>query len=207
MKRSQLNISIDPELLRKIKESARKSGKSIAGYVSDSCTKQIEVSSTQSTDSRFSIIEARLQSIEKSLSLLFSGSQKRTPFTPQEAKNCNKFIKAIFRKELRKKNYKSASDGWNDLISHINCFDQWNDMYTYKLKESLFFEHGDPLTSDEMNLLTKGKECPCPIRTGLINWINNKSYGQCCCSDKIFPSQQTICEKGAHLIKELYVET
>ena len=204
MKRNQLNINIDHELLQKIKESARKSGKSITGFVSDCCLNKVEESSSQSIDSRFSTIEKRLQSIENTLSLLVPGRQKITPFTPQEAKKCNEFIKAIFEKELKKKKYKSIKDGWNDLISHINCFDQWNDIYTLRLKESLFIEHGDPLSSDEMNLLTKGKECPCPIRTGLINWINNANQGQCCCSDKSFPSQQTICEKGSKLLEELY---
>jgi len=57
-------------------------------------------------------------------------------------------------------------------------------------------EHGQPLSSDEMNLLTKGKEYPFSIRTGLINWINIADQGQCCCSDKGFPSQQDICEKA-----------
>ena len=97
----------------------------------------------------------------------------------------------------------SIKDAWNDLITHIQCFDQWNDTYTFRLKDSLFIEHGDPLSHNEMNLLTKGKECPCPIRTGLINWINNANQGQCCCSDKSFPSQQTICEKGSALIKDI----
>ena len=91
-----------------------------------------------------------------------------------------------------------------DLISHSQYFEQWNDRYTLRLKESLFIEHGDPFSHNEMNLLTKGKECPCPIRTGLINWINNANPGQCCCSDKSFPSQQTICEKGSKLVDDIY---
>ena len=42
MKRNQLNINIEPELLQKIKESARKSGKSITRYVSECCSKYVE---------------------------------------------------------------------------------------------------------------------------------------------------------------------
>ena len=204
MKRNQLNINIDHELLQKIKESARKSGKSITRYVSDCCSKYVEDCSAQSFDSRILSIELRLKSIESTLSLLVSSPQKNTPFTKTEATNCNQFIKAIFLKELQRKQYISIKDGWNDLIMHINCFDQWNDLYTLRLKESIFIEHGDPLTCDEMNSLTKGKECPCPIRTGLINWINNANHGQCSCSDQSFPSQQTICEKGTALLKDIY---
>ncbi len=35
MKRTQLNINIDPNLLKEIKASARKSGKSLVDYVND----------------------------------------------------------------------------------------------------------------------------------------------------------------------------
>ena len=65
MKRSQLNISIKPELLKKIKESARKSGKSITHYVSDCCASKVENFPTKSIDSRFITVEKRLQSIKK----------------------------------------------------------------------------------------------------------------------------------------------
>ena len=204
MQRTQLNINIDPELLRKVKDSAKMSGKSLASYVAESLASKIDDVSFQSINSRFSEIENKLQSLENNLQSLIFDTQKTTAFTPQEAKKCNQFIKAIFEKERVKKKYKSTKDAWDDLISHINCFDQWNEIYTFRLKESLFIEHAEPLTSDEMNLLTKGKRCPCPIRTGLINWINNSDQGKCCCADKSFPSQQIICEKGSKLIDELY---
>ena len=205
MKRTQLNINIDPELLKKVKDSAKLSGKSIASYIAECLASKIEDISFQTVNSRFSAIEDRLQFLENNLQSLIFETQKTTAFTPQEAKKCNEFIKAVFEKERVRKQYKSTKDAWDDLISHINCFDQWNKIYTFRLKESLFIEHADPLTSDEMNQLTKGKRCPCPIRTGLINWINNSDQGKCCCGDKSFPSQQIICEKGSKLIDELYV--
>ncbi len=100
MKRNQLNISIDPELLKRIKESARKSGKSITGYVTDCCSSQLEEIHSESINSRFNKIERRLESIEKNLSLIVHREQKVTPFTPEEAINCNEFIKAIFENKL-----------------------------------------------------------------------------------------------------------
>tara|TARA_B100000029_G_scaffold93296_1_gene83301 strand:+ start:292 stop:732 length:441 start_codon:yes stop_codon:yes gene_type:complete len=129
MQRSQLNISINPELLKRIKESARKSGKSITNYVTDCCANQVENFSSESTDSRLNTIEERLESIEKTLALLVPGNQKITPFTPEEAIRCNDFIKALFEQEVKKKKYKSIKNAWNDLISHIECFDQWNDIH------------------------------------------------------------------------------
>ena len=67
MKRTQLNVSIDPKLLEKIKESARISGKSLVGFVSDCFVNQIENLPVDSIDSRFQTIEQRLQLIENNL--------------------------------------------------------------------------------------------------------------------------------------------
>ena len=204
MKKTQLNVSIDPQLLQKIKESARRSGKSLVGFVSDCFVNQLEDISPESLDSRFNKIEQRLQLIEEKLELPIDQIQKNKSFTPQELKNFNEFIKAIFKKELKRKGYKSSKEAWNDFITHINCFDQWNEICSFRLKESLFIEHGDPLSSDEINHLKTGEICPHPIRTGIINWINNSAKGQCCCSDKNFPSQQTIFEKGSILVDDIY---
>ncbi len=204
MKRTQLNVSIDPELLRRIKESARISGKSLVCFVSDCFVNQIENFPVESIDSRFNKIERRLKSIEKKLEVPTLQNYKTQPFTSQEEQNFNEFIKAIFKKELKRKGYKSIKEAWNDFINHINCFEQWNEKCSFRLQESIFIEHGDPLTSDEINYLKEGNVCPQPIRTGIINWINNSSRGQCCCSDNNFPSQQQICEKGSILVEDLY---
>ena len=204
MTRTQLNVSIDSKLLEKIKESAKVSGKSLVGFVSDCFVSQIENLDVQSIDSRFHDVEQRLQSIERKLELSIDQNQQSQSFTSQEVQNFNDFIRAIFRKELKRKGYRSMKDAWDDFINHINCFDQWSDICSFRLKESLFIEHADPLTSDEINSLKKGQICPQPIRTGIINWINNSDRGQCCCSDEKFPSQQQICEKGSMLVDEIY---
>ena len=120
MQRSQLNISINPELLKRIKESARKSGKSITNYVTDCCANQVENFSSQSPDSRLNTIEERLESIEKTLALLVPGNQKISPFTSEEAIRCNEFIKALFEYEVKKKKYKSIKNAWKSVITHGN---------------------------------------------------------------------------------------
>ena len=204
MKRTQLNVSIDPKLLEKIKESARISGKSLVGFVSDCFVNQIENLPIESIDSRFHMIEKRLQLIENELKFPVLQTPKTTTFTSKEVQNFNEFIKAIFSKELRKKGYKSIKEAWNDFITHINCFEQWNETCSFRLKESLFIEHGDPLTSDEINYLRQGNICPQPIRTGIINWINNSDRGECRCSNKNFPSEQQICKNGSLLVDKLY---
>ena len=204
MKRTHLNVSIDPKLLEKIKESARISGKSLVGFVSDCFINQIENLPVESIESRFQLIEQRLQSIEEKIEVSALQVQKTQTFTSQELQNFNEFIKAIFKEELKRKGYKSIKEAWNDFINHINCFDQWDEICSLRLKESLFFEHGNPLTSDEINHLKEGEICPQPIRTGIINWINNSDRGNCCCSVKDFPSQKQICEKGPRLLDDIY---
>ena len=204
MKRTQLNVSIDPKLLKRIKETARISGKSLVGFVSDCFLNQLEDLPTETIDSRFYLIEQRLQAIEKKLELPIGHSQENKPFTSQEVQNFNDFIKAVFRKESKRKEYRSMKEAWNDFINHINCFDQWDERCSFRLKESLFIEHCDPLSSDEINHLKEGEICPDPIRTGIINWINNSSKGECCCANKKFPSQQAMCEKGSMLVEEIY---
>ena len=204
MKRTQLNVSIDPKLLEKIKESARISGKSLVSFVSDCFVNQIENLPVESIDSRFQTIEQRLQLIENNLQLSALQAQRTQTFTSQELENFNEFIKAVFRKELKRKGYRSIKEAWNDFINHINCFEQWDETCSFRLKESLFIEHADPLTSEEINHLKEGDVCPQPIRTGIINWINNSDRGECCCSDQEFPSQQQICEKGSILVEDIY---
>ncbi len=206
MKRSQLNVNIDPTLLEKIKESARISGKSLVSFVSDCFVNQITDFPVQSLNSRFQMIEQRLQLIEEKLQLPSEQSQDLQSFTSKEVKNFNEFIKAIFRTELKRKGYGSIKEAWDDLINHINCFEQWNETCSFRLKESLFIEHADPLTSEEISHLREGQICPQPIRTGIINWINDSAKGQCCCSDTKFPSQKQICEKGSLLVEEIYSE-
>ena len=204
VKRTQLNVSIDPKLLEKIKKSARVSGKSLVSYVSECFVNQIENIPVESIDSRFQMIEQRIQSIENNLQLTTNQAQISSPFTSKEVENFNEFIKAVFNKELKRKGYRSVKEAWNDFINHINCFDQWDEKCSFRLKESLFIDHGDPLTSDEINNLKEGTICPQPIRTGIINWINNSDKGQCCCSDEKFPTQQQICEKGSLLVEDIY---
>ena len=203
MERTQLNVSIDPNLLEKIRENAKRSGKTLNRFVSDCFINQLEELEPETIEYRFNRIEDRIQCIEEILHMDSYESKKTKLFTPGDAKNFNEFIKAIFKKELKRRQYKSTKDAWNDFIKHLNCFDQWNEVCSIRLKESLFIEHGDPLSCDEMNSLQNGEACPSPIRTGIINWINNSKQDKCCCSYKDFPSQRAICEEGSTLVKDL----
>ena len=203
MKRTQLNINIDPNLLKEIKTSARKEGKSLVEYVNDFFKKHLNNDASDDVEIRLSNHENRLKLIEENIGLAIKQKKKFPDFTPQEAANFNDFVKAIFQKEVKRKKYNSTKDACNDLISHLNCFDKWNEKCSLRLKEILFIDHGDSLNSDEMNSLQESQMCPSPLRTGIINWINNSEKGKCSCSNSNFPSEQIIRAKGAELISDL----
>ncbi len=116
MKRTQLNVSIDPNLLQKVKECAMRSGKTLNRYVSDCFINQIEELEPETIENRFNKLEYRLQCIEESLHMDSNESKKTKIFTPEDAKNFNDFIKAIFIKELNRKQYKSTKDAWNEFF-------------------------------------------------------------------------------------------
>ncbi len=204
MKRTQLNINIDPNLLKEIKTSARKEGKSLVQYVNDFFIKHLHNDGSDDIEIRLRNHENRLKFIEKNMALAAIKQKKNfSEFTPKEAANFNDFVKAIFEKEVKRKKYNSTKDACNDLISHLNCFDKWNERCSLKLKEILFIDHGDSLNCDEMNSLKHSDMCPSPLRTGIINWINNSEKGKCSCSNRNFPSEQIIRKKGAALISDL----
>jgi len=203
MKRTQLNINIDPDLLKEIKASARKSGKSLVEYVNDLFRNHLHNDVSGDMEIRLSNYEKRLKFIEENILLDIKKNKKISNFTPLEAENFNDFVKAIFKKELKRKQYNSPTDAWHELVSHLNCFDKWDERCSLRLKEILFIDDGDALNSDEMNSLKESEMCPSPIRTGIINWINNSEKGQCCCSNSDFPSEKLIREKGSRLISEI----
>ena len=188
MKRTQLNINIDPNLLKEIKTSARKEGKSLVEYVNDFFIKHLNNDASDDVEIRLSNHENRLKFIEVNMGLAIKQKKKFSDFTPQEAANFNDFVKAIFEKQVKKKKYNSTKDACDDLISHLNCFDKWNERCSLRLKEILFIDQGDSLDCDEMNFLKDSQMCPSPLRTGIINWINNSEKGKCSCSNSNFPS-------------------
>ena len=205
MKRTQLNVNIDPNLLQEIKTSARKAGKSLVEYVNDFFIKNLDNSAPVDLEMRLSNLEKRLKFIEEEMGLDIQQNKKLLDFTPQEAVNFNDFVKAIFEKQVKRKKYNSTKDACDDLISHLNCFDKWNERCSLRLKEILFIDHGESLNCDEMNFLKDSEMCPSPLRTGIINWINNSEKGKCSCSNSDFPSEQIIRSKGAELIADMEI--
>ena len=117
-------------------------------------------------------------------------STKQKPFTEKHALNCTNFMKTIFQKMRVKKIFRNDLDAFNNLLSHIEKSKQWNDIYTKRLKEVLLDDTATPFKAEELNDMSKSRECECPIYIGLKEWTGCIEY----------PTQDLICNLGGSLV-------
>jgi len=194
MTKSQFNIKISKDLLIKVKRQARMSGKSLIEHITDLVTKSLSDNDIQNIDlssvNKIEDLEKRLLSLESIVSNREYLSQKLKPFTNSEAINCTKFMRAVFDKELEKRNYDDKSEAFDDFLQSVQVFDGLNKLFSDRLKEIMLSDKPSPFTGRELNELTGEDKCNCSIRKGLIRWTGKT---EC-------PSQQEICDKGEELL-------
>ena len=194
MTKSQFNIKISKDLLIKVKRQAMMSGKSLTEHITDLVTKSLSNNYNQNIDlsavNKIENLEKRLLSLESIVSNREYLSQKLKPFTNSEAINCTKFMRAVFDKELEKRNYDDKSEAFDDFLQSVQVFDGLNKLFSDRLKEIMLSDKPSPWTGRELNELTGEDKCNCSIRKGLIRWTGKT---EC-------PSQQEICDKGEELL-------
>jgi len=194
MTKSQFNIKISKDLLIKVKRQAMMSGKSLTEHITDLVTKSLSDNDNQDIDlssvNKIKNLEKRLLSLESIVSNREYLSQKLKPFTNSEAINCTKFMRAVFDKELEKRNYDDKSEAFDDFLQSVQVFDGLNKSFSDRLKEIMLSDKPSPWTGRELNELTGEDKCNCSIRKGLIHWTGKT---EC-------PSQQEICDKGEELL-------
>ena len=194
MTKSQFNIKISKDLLIKVKRQAMMSGKSLTEHITDLVTKSLSDNDIQNIDlpsiNKIEDLEKRLLSLESIVTNREYLSQKLKPFTNSEAINCTKFMRAVFDKELEKRNYDDKSEAFDDFLQSVQVFDGLNKSFSDRLKEIMLSDKSSPWTARELNELTGEDKCNCSIRKGLIHWT-----GKTKC-----PSQQEICDKGEELV-------
>ena len=166
-KRTQLNINIDESLLKELKQLALSENLALSVFIRNSLR---------------DIVSGKRGEISPT---------KQKPFTEKHALNCTNFMKAIFQKMRVKKIFKNDLDAFNNLLSHIETFKQWNDSYTKRLKEVLLDDTATPFKAEELNEMTKNRECECPIYLGLKEWTGCIEY----------PTQDLICNLGGSLVQ------
>ena len=194
MTKSQFNIKISKDLLIRVKRQAMMSGKSLTEHITDLITKSLSDNVAQNIDlssvNKIKNLEERLLSLESIVSNREYLSQKLKPFTNSEAINCTKFMRAVFNKELEKRNYDDKSKAFDDFLQSVQIYDGLNKSFSDRLKEIMLSDKVSPWTGRELNELTGEDKCNCSIRKGLIHWTGKT---EC-------PSQQEICDKGEELL-------
>ena len=194
MTKSQFNIKISKDLLIKVKRQAMMSGKSLTEHITDLVTKSLQDNDIQNTDlssvNKIEDLEKRLLSLESIVTNREYLSQKLKPFTNSEAINCTKFMRAVFDKELEKRNYDDKSEAFDDFFKSVQVYDGLNKSFSDRLKEIMLSDKPSPWTGRELNELTGEDKCNCSIRKGLIHWTGKT---EC-------PSQQEICDRGEELL-------
>ena len=194
MTKSQFNIKISKDLLIKVKRQAMMSGKSLTEHITDLVTKSLSDNDIQNIDlssvSKIEDLEKRLLSLESIVTNREYLSEKLKPFTNSEAINCTKFMRAVFDKELEKRNYDDKSEAFDDFFKSVQVYDGLNKSFSDRLKEIMLSDKPSPWTGRELNELTGEDKCNCSIRKGLIHWTGKT---EC-------PSQQEICDKGEELL-------
>ena len=194
MTKSQFNIKISKDLLIKVKRQAMMSGKSLTEHITDLVTKSLSDNDIQNIDlslvNKIEDLEKRLLSLESIVTNREYLSQKLKPFTNSEAVNCTKFMRAVFDKELEKRNYDDKSEAFDDFFKSVQVYDGLNKSFFDRLKEIMLSDKPSPWTGRELNELTGEDKCNCSIRKGLIHWTGKT---EC-------PSQQEICDKGEELL-------
>ena len=197
MIKSQFNIKISKDLLSKIKKQAMMSGKSLTEHITDLVTKSLSENDFPKSEDfynkRIQALEQRLLNIESIVSNREYLSQKLKPFTNTEAANCTRFMKGLFDKEVKKRNFVDKNQAFDDFFNHLVNYVQVDHFPTERLREVMLNEKPDPWTGKELNDLARDNKCNCPIRKGLIDWT-----GKFNC-----PSQQEICEKGEKLLSSI----
>ena len=194
MTKSQFNIKISKDLLIRVKRQAMMSGKSLTEHITDLVTESLSENDIQNIDlssvNKIEDLEKRLLSLESIVANREYLSQKLKPFTNSEAINCTKFMRAVFDKELEKRNYDDKSEAFDDFFKSVQVYDGLNKSFSDRLKEIMLSDKPTPWTGRELNELTGEDKCNCSIRKGLIHWTGKT---EC-------PSQQEICEKGEELL-------
>ena len=112
------------------------------------------------------------------------------PFSDRDAVNCTKFMRALFNKKFELGKYNNKHIAFEEFITYVEKFNQWDKIYTQKLKAVMLFESSESWSSKELNLITSERNCECPIYAALKEWTG--------CSE--FPSQDLICDLGKSLI-------
>ena len=161
-KKNQLNIRIDEGLIKTLKFMALEKNITLGDLV-------------------INILKEKVSKVQKT---------KVKSFTDLHASNCTSFMRSLFEVKFNKGKYNTPQEAFNELITIVESFSQWDNKYSIKLKEVLTSKSSIIWSAEELNTITRDRNCECPIYLGLKSWTGCKE----------FPSQDLICDLGSSLV-------
>ena len=75
-------------------------------------------------------------------------------------------MRAVFDKELKKRNYDNKSEAFEDFLQSVQVYEGLNKSFSDRLKEIMLGDKSSPWTGRELNELTGEDKCNCSIRKG-----------------------------------------
>ena len=150
VKRTQLNINIDENLLGELKKLSIDEGLKFADFIRNT-------------------LENKVNSHKKEYSFSSSISKRRLT-------NLTSFTKSLFKLKFHKFRYKNEEKAFEDFVSYLDKNSRWNKTYTQSLKESLLSDKTPIFSIEEINFLTKNGTSQCPLYLGLKEWIGCNEF-------------------------------
>ena len=198
MSRSQLNIKLPERTLKRIKRQAMMKGKTLTQHLVDLINRSLEDEILEDdnlliNDATIHGVLHRLLRVESAIQNYSYLNTGLTPFSDQEAINCSEFMREVFVRTVKEKGFSSNLEAFSDFSQYLQDYENWNEASTMRLREVMLMENPEPWTGNELNDLSSGDKCNCPIRFGLIEWTGKYNI----------PSQQEICDKGAELLNRI----
>ena len=171
------------------------SGKTLTEHITDLVINSLEekndIQNNESTAAeKIKDLEQRLLTVESTVRNREYVSEKLKPFTNLEAINCTKFMRGVFDKQLKKRDFDNKSEAFDEFFELVEGFDKLSKSFYHRLRDVMLSDKPTPWTGNELNEIAGNDKCNCSIRKGLISWTGVK---EC-------PSQQEICDKGEDLV-------
>ena len=182
LSRTQLNVNINPELLKVLKQNAIKSGMTLANYVTQLIkvyvSKEDILENEDSVNSRINNIELQLEHISTKLSLLRESNVNRnnntlnnkiTGFTKDGAKAFCDAANKIFTEECNKRDQtiQEALIEITPLIQTSFKINYWGNVI------EMFAENKFQLSNELMLQVYKDHENNCPLTQVFSKWTGN----------------------------------
>lgn len=150
VKRTQLNINIDENLLRELKKLSIDEGLKFADFIRNT-------------------LENKVNSQKKEYS--FSSN-----ISIRSLNNMSSFTKDLFKLKYHKFRYKNEEKALEDFVSYLDKYPRWNKTFTQSLEESLLSDKTPIFSIEDLNFLTKNGASQCPLYLGLKEWIGCNEF-------------------------------